>query len=46
MNLNWVAAEILMKQGQMEIERSVREAWKWSDAMQKGGLSKAIKSYT
>ncbi|MCY9667632.1 hypothetical protein M5X11_22385 [Paenibacillus alginolyticus] len=36
MNLNWFAAEMLMKQGQMKIERSAREAWKWSDnAMKK-----------
>lgn len=35
MNLNWFAAEMLMRQRQMEIERSAREAWKWSDAMQK-----------
>ncbi|WP_179281536.1 hypothetical protein [Paenibacillus sp. VTT E-133280] len=35
MNLNWFAAEMLMKQHQREIERSAREAWKWSEAMPK-----------
>ncbi|MFS0726323.1 hypothetical protein [Paenibacillus sp. 1P07SE] len=35
MNLNWFAVEMLMKQRQREIERSAREAWKWSAAMQK-----------
>ncbi|CAG7643526.1 hypothetical protein PAECIP111802_03038 [Paenibacillus allorhizosphaerae] len=29
MNFNWLAAEYLMKQQQLEIERSAREAWKW-----------------
>jgi len=31
MNLNWFAAEYLMKQEQREIERSAREAWKWQN---------------
>lgn len=33
MNLNWFAVEMLMKQRQREIDRSAREAWKWSAAM-------------
>lgn len=29
MNLNWYAAEILMKQQQVKMERTSRGAWKW-----------------
>ncbi|MCY9694191.1 hypothetical protein [Paenibacillus alginolyticus] len=32
MNLNWYAAETLMRQKQ---DGSAREAWKWSEATQK-----------
>ncbi len=32
MNHNWYVTETLMRQKQDEIERSAREAWKWSKA--------------
>jgi|GEM_PF-3507586 len=31
MYLNWWAEEYLLKQQQLEIERSAREAWKWKE---------------
>ncbi|MCZ8515318.1 hypothetical protein O9H85_23480 [Paenibacillus filicis] len=35
MIFNWFSTETLMRQQQAEIERSAREAWKWSEATQK-----------
>lgn len=31
MYLNWWVEEYLLKQQQLEIERSAREAWKWKN---------------